>query len=115
MNCITFELWYDSHPFYQTEALAQSGVDISDPSKLSDGQWTAVCAQQKFLPPSMTPMVRPCSPEFASLLDAAKDRCETVDESSNSTELDKLVQKQLAQAKEAMCKSVGIMVRSSFP
>lgn len=107
MNCITVEVWNGAHSFVQEESLAQNGVDISDPSKLSDGQWTLVCAQQKFLP---SEIVRPCSAELASLFDAGKDRCVTA--SNNSTELEKLAEKQLMKADEAMCQSVHALVRS---
>ena len=60
--------------------------------------------------------MRPCSPKLATLFDAAKSRCGTPDQNDKNpdakpSELDKMAQKQLAKTQEAICKSVGIMVR----
>ena len=117
MNGINYRPWDDAHPFTQVATLTQNGVDISDPSRLSDGQWTLVCQQANSFPESMRSMLGACSPKLASLFDAAKGKCPQSGHCPDGEPcgVDKLAQKQLAQAKEAMCKSVGILVRSSFP
>lgn len=104
-------------PLTQTKALTMNGVDISNPSKLSDGQWIMVCAQSESIPPSMHSMVRPCSSKLATLFDAAKSRCGTPNQNEKArqndklTELDKLGRQQLVKVQEAKCQAVSIMVR----
>lgn len=103
-------------PLTQIETLTMNGVDISNPEKLSPGQWTMVCAQAQLpIPDDMTSMVRPCSKKLADLLDASGSKCQK-DDLSNPTKTGKVnvlhdVQSMQTKQMDAMCQAVDVLVR----
>lgn len=88
----------------QEAALRANGVDVSDPSKLTDGQWIMVCSQAKLVNAKLVPTLKGCSPKLGTLFDVSKTKCGT--QGTN----DGLAQQQQAKAREAVCQVVKTMV-----
>lgn len=94
-------------PLTQIETLTTNGVDISDPSKLSDGQWGLVCSQTRGIDSSSMSMIKPCSSKLAKLFDASESKCKNQDSQGNEADQ----KNQQAHMQDAMCSSVGVLVR----